>query len=241
MPLVARHISSRSGEEKHEVALLKAAPAAGAIQKLFDEYWAARYPRPKEAGFDDGGEFKAELAGLCASMGAKKKPSSSWNPQSNSALERVHQAFGDMLRAFELGDAVLDENEPLQKFLAGTAYATRSTFLAAQGAAPAQMILGRDAVLPAGFSTGWDEITKRKQKRINESCERENRRRIGHTYQEGDKVLMKVPKKILRKLEKPRRGPFTVAKHHGNGTAATQKSPCATENASARRLGPFFE
>ena len=52
---------------------------------------------------------------------------------------------------------------------------------------------------------------------------------------------MEVPKKILRKLEKPRRGPFTVTKHHGNGTVAIQESPCAAENASARRLGPFFE
>ena len=36
---------------------------------------------------------------------------------------------------------------------------------------------------------------------------------------------MKVPKKILRKLEKPRRGPFTVIEHHDNGTVAAQKSP----------------
>ena len=65
--------------------------------------------------------------------------------------------------------------------------------------------------LPAGFSIGWGEPARRKQKRINESCGRENRRRIDHTYQKGDKVLVKVPKKILRKLEKPRRGPLTAA------------------------------
>ena len=52
---------------------------------------------------------------------------------------------------------------------------------------------------------------------------------------------MKVPKKILRKLEKPRRGPFAVIKHHDNGTVTIQKSPCVTGNANARRLGPFFE
>ena len=52
---------------------------------------------------------------------------------------------------------------------------------------------------------------------------------------------MEVPKKILRKLEKPRRGPFTVVEHHGNGTVAMQKSPCAAGSMSARRLGPFFE
>ena len=53
--------------------------------------------------------------------------------------------------------------------------------------------------------------------------------------------MMKVPKKILRKLEKPRRGPFTVAEHHDNGTVAIQKSPCATDNINVRRLDPFFE
>ena len=103
------------------------------------------------------------------------------------------------------------------------------------------MVLGRDMVLPAGYEIGWDEITKRKQKRIGESCERENRRRIGHTYQKGGKALAEAPKKILRKLEKPRRGPFTVIEHHGNGAVAMQKSPCATGSMSARRLGPFFE
>ena len=146
-----------------------------------------------------------------------------------------------MLRAFELDDAALDENEPLQKFLTGTACATRSTFLATQGATPAQMVFGRDMVLPVDISIDWDEITRRKQKRINEKCERENRRRIDHTYQKGDKVLVKVPKKILRKLEKPRRGPFTVIEHHDNGTVAMQKSPCVTGNINVRRLDPFFE
>ena len=146
-----------------------------------------------------------------------------------------------MLRALELGGAALGENEPLQKFLTGTAYAIRSTFLTTQGATPAQMVFGRDMVLPVDFSIDWDEITRRKQKRINESCERENRRRIGHTYQKGGKVLAKVPKKILRKLEKPRRGPFTVIEHHDNGTVTIQKSPCVTENANARMLGPFLE
>ena len=182
-----------------------------------------------------------EFLDLCANMELKPKRSNSWNPQSNAILERVHQVFGDMLRTFELDDAELDENEPLQKFLTDTAYAIRSTYLTTQGATPAQMVFGRDMVLPVDFDINWDEITKRKQKRINENCERENRKRIKHTYQRGDKVLMKVPKKILRKLERVRRGPFTVIKHHDNGTVTIQKSPCATGNANARRLGPFFE
>ena len=53
--------------------------------------------------------------------------------------------------------------------------------------------------------------------------------------------MVKVPKKALRKLEEPRRGPLSVAEHHSNGTVALQKSPCATGNVNVRRLGPFFE
>ena len=48
-------------------------------------------------------------------------------------------------------------------------------------------------------------------------------------------------RKMLRKSEKVRRGPFTVIEHHDNGTVAIQKSPCATGNVNVRRLGPFFE
>ena len=54
-------------------------------------------------------------------MGAKGKPASGWSPQSSAALERAHQASGGMLRAFGLGNAVLGENEPFKKFLAGVA------------------------------------------------------------------------------------------------------------------------
>ena len=136
---------------------------------------------------------------------------------------------------------MLDENEPLQKFLADTAYAIRSTYLTAQWAAPAQLVFGRDMVLPADYEIDWNEITKRKQKRINESCERENKKRIEHAYKRGGKVLMKVPRKILRKLERVRRGPLTVAKHNSNGTATMQKSPCAAGTVNIRRIDPFFD
>ena len=174
-------------------------------------------------------------------MGIGREPSNSWNPQGNSVLERIHQVFGDMLRTFGLGNVVLDGNEPLQKSLAGTAYAIRSSYNTTQGATPAQMVFGRDMVLPVDFSIDWDGVTRRKQKRINGSCGREDRRRIDHTHKPGDKVLLEKPKKILRELENVRRGPFTVIKHKGNGTVDIQMSPCVTENVNIRRLDPFFE
>ena len=80
-------------------------------QQIFDNTWLSRYPRPKEIGFDNGGEFKAGFKELCANMGLKEKPSLLWNPQSNSILERIHQALANCLTAFELED--LDINTEL--------------------------------------------------------------------------------------------------------------------------------
>lgn len=96
-------------------------------------------------------------------------------------------------------------------------------------------------VLRTDYETNWDEITRRKQKRIDESYARENRKRINHTYDNGDKVLLKVPQKTLRKAERTRRGPFTVIRHNSDGTVTIQKSPCHTDTVNIRRVDPFFE
>ena len=103
------------------------------------------------------------------------------------------------------------------------------------------MAFGRDMVLPIDFETDWNEITRREQKRIDENCRRENKKRIEHACEEGDQVLLKAPKKTFRKSETQWRGPCRAVKHHDNGTVAIQKSPCVAENVSIRRLDPFCE
>ena len=145
------------------------------------------------------------------------------------------------MRTFELDDAVLDENEPLQKFLTDTAYAIRMSYLTTQKATPAQLVFGRDMVLPVDFETDWNEITRRKQEKIDKNNARENKRRINHTYQRGDKVLLKAPKQMFRKLEVTRRGTHTVVKHHRNGSVTIRKGPCVTDTVNVRRLNPFYE
>ena len=54
---------------------LYGSPTAYRCQQIFDSVWLSRYPRPKEIGFDNGGEFKAEFAQLCRNMGIKPKTS----------------------------------------------------------------------------------------------------------------------------------------------------------------------
>ena len=52
---------------------------------ILDNVWQARYPRPREIGFDNGGEFKAKFRVLCNNnMGMKAMTSIPWNPQSNA-------------------------------------------------------------------------------------------------------------------------------------------------------------
>jgi hypothetical protein len=39
---------------------------------------------------------------MCNNLGITCRPTTSYNPQGNSIIERIHQAMGNMLRAFEL-------------------------------------------------------------------------------------------------------------------------------------------
>ena len=156
-------------------------------------------------------------------------------------MERVHQVFGGMARASGLGNAVLDENEPFQKFLTDTAYAIRSTYLTTQKATPAQLVFGRDMVLPVDYEVDWDEITKRKQKRINDNNVRENKKRIEREYKRGGMMLLAKPGMKLRKASRPRDGPYRVIKVNTNGTLKIQLRPCVADVVNLRRVHPFFE
>ena len=47
---------------------LYGSPTAYRCQAILDSVWLARYPRPGEIGFDNGGEFKSEFKLLCNNM-----------------------------------------------------------------------------------------------------------------------------------------------------------------------------
>ena len=113
-----------------EQAQLYRTPTAYRCQQIFDNTWLARYPRPREIGFDNGGEFKAEFKQLCANMGLKEKTSLPWNPQSNSILERIHQVLGDCLTTFKLKELNIneDEEDPFKEYLMMASYTIRCVF-----------------------------------------------------------------------------------------------------------------
>ena len=63
-----------------ELALLRNKPNAFMVMICFDSSWLARYPRPREIEFDNGGEFIAEFKDMCDNIGLKRRPLSNWNP-----------------------------------------------------------------------------------------------------------------------------------------------------------------
>jgi transposase InsO family protein len=68
----------------------------------FHNYWLCCYPRPIQVTFDNGYEYKSVFKEICDNLGIKCIPTTSYSPQGNSIIERIHQAMGNMLRAFEL-------------------------------------------------------------------------------------------------------------------------------------------
>ena len=55
-----------------EYAQLYEAPTAMRCQELFRTTWLSRYPCPRETGFDNGSEFKAEFAELTRNTRCKE-------------------------------------------------------------------------------------------------------------------------------------------------------------------------
>ena len=92
-----------------ELEQLFDSPTAYRCQQILDTSWLARYPRPREIGFDNGGEFKGLFAQLCRNMGLKEKKSLPWNPQANAILERIHQVLQDCLTTFELDNVKIPD------------------------------------------------------------------------------------------------------------------------------------
>jgi transposase InsO family protein len=212
---------------------------AHTVMEAFNNTWLTRYPRPQYIGYDNGSEFKAQFKQMCENYGMKEKPSSSYNPQSNGIVERVHQVLGNALRTFELEQKELDTNDPWGPFLSAAAWAIRSTVHTTLDATPGQLVFGRDMLLPIQLKTDWARIRQRKQDIINANNKKENAKRIEHEYRVGEKVLLEKPG-LISKLSAPRTGPYRITETYANGTVRIQRG-IVNERVNIRRLTPYKE
>ena len=204
---------------------------------LVENTWLCRYPRPKQCIFDNGSEFLgAEFANTLDSYGIQRVPTTIKNPAANM-VERVHQTLGNLLRVYELEEYEFPRGDPWSNILASASWAIRSTFHTTLGATPGQLVFGRDMLFDLSFKANWQDIKERKRNRIEDSNQRENSKRIRHTYNVGD-LVSKDRNQLQPKLHRPRDGPYTVEKVYSNGTLKIRKG-ITFEKVSIRRLNPY--
>ena len=212
---------------------------AATVMDVFHNCWLTRYPRPIKVTFDNGSEFKAVFKEMCDNFGIKCRPTTSYNPQGNSIIERVHQVMGNMLRAFEVEERDLDPINPWDEFLQACAYGIRSTYHTTLQASPGQLVFGRDMIHDVRFQANWDRIKNNKQKIIEKSNKRENLNRLKYKYKVGDRILLRKPG-LRRKLSAPKEGPYTILSVATNGTIKIQRG-IVQERVNIRRIEPYFE
>ena len=198
---------------------------ADEIANLLETTWLTRYPWPTEIRMDRGKEFAAEVsATLKNEYGITRKLITTRNPQANSIIERIHQVVGDMLRTRDIRSRDdLDESNPWLGILSAVRQAVRSLVHTTTRATPTQLVFGRDALLNISFEADWQYIKERKQHRIQQNNKRENAARLPHTYQPGDRVMIKQDPN--RKFGSPSHtGPHTVTQVYDNGTVKLSKA-----------------
>ena len=73
---------------------------AATVAAAFDDAWLSRYPRPHYVGYDGDSENKCEFKQMIIDYGLEGKPTTAYNLQGNSILERLHLVISDMPRTF---------------------------------------------------------------------------------------------------------------------------------------------
>ena len=90
-----------------------------------------------------------------------------------------------------------------------------------------QLVFGRDTILSILHKADWKYIKEKKQRLIDLNNKRKNKKKIPHTYQGNDKVLLKR-KKRLKHGDREYDGPFTIIAVHDNGSVEFRKPDIPT-------------
>ena len=149
-----------------------------------------------------------------------------------------------MVRTFGLRDARDLGDYGWKGILAAVRQAMRSTVHTTTRAAPLQLVLNCDAILNTSFEADWQCIKERKQKLILQNNQRENAKRIAHTHNVGDRVMIHLDPN--RKRGKPlHKRPHTVTRVHDNGTVklsrATPAGGAVSQTWNIRNIYPCMD
>ena len=226
-------------DRKEEIVEVIIDKSSAAVSQLFNKSWLSRYPRSKFIIFDNGSEFKLHFKSLCDSYGLKRKNTTIKNPQANAILERIHAVIADMIRTSGIDMQETCTPQMVDELLTNIAWAVRSTYHTVLKTTPGAAIFGRDMLYDIPYLADWNQIGKRRQTLVDQSCAKTNKRRIDFDYAVGQKVLL-TKHGILRKVEDKNKGPYLITQVHHNGTVRIQRGTI-NERLNVRRLTPYFE
>ena len=226
-------------DNKEEIVEVIIDKSSACVSQLFNKSWLSRYPRSKNIIYDNGSEFKLHFKSLCDSYGLKRKPTTIKNPQANAILERIHAVIADMIRTSGLDMQETCTPQMVDELLTNIAWAVRSTYHTVLKTTPGAAIFGRDMLFDIPYLADWNQIGKRRQNLVDQSCAKANKRRIDFDYIVGQKVLL-IKDGILRKTEDKNNGPFVITQVHHNGTVRIQRGTI-NERINIRRLSPYVE
>ena len=125
--------------------------------------------------------------------------------------------------------------------LTAVSYAIISSLYQSHGQSPAQLqlVFSRDMFSPVSTEVDWNAIQNNKQIKINKSNDRENSKRVPHTYHRGDFITLKKPG-ILCKLAIPQQGPYKIVRHNNNGSILIKKAPTNIKNVNVQRVAQYY-
>ena len=86
-----------------------------------------------------------------------------------SFIENIAEKIGLIPNLHKEGYQEFDDDNPFEEFLTATAYAIRSTYHTTLQASLAQLVFGRDMIIPLKFHFDWAQIAQRKQRIIEDS------------------------------------------------------------------------
>ncbi|KAL7465162.1 hypothetical protein ACHAXS_005488 [Conticribra weissflogii] len=209
---------------------------------LFNINWLCQYPCPQKVVYDNGSKFIGfKFQEMLESYGIQPVPTTVKNPQANSTIERLHLTLGDQLRCttFEGSNFLEDVDTIVQ----ACAYAARTTVPSNSSYSPAQLTFGRDMIFRQQIIVDWEKMKQQRLQQAAANNDKENKKRVEHTYSVNDLVLIVTPsseRNKQRKLSSPTEGPYRITKVYANGTVRILRGHFE-ETTSIRRLRPYHK
>ena len=117
-------------------------------------------------------------------------------------------------------------------------FGLRATYHTTSQATPMQLVYNQDAILNVKFQANWKFIKERKQKLIALNNKRENSKRIKHTYQIGDKILLQRVKQS-KYGEPDYEGPYTILQVNPDSGTVTFQKKKYSDSVNIRQIIPY--